>query len=289
MAVPGYTFEGKQKFFKAANGCWQPTYGNTPKGASQCGAPVWQSRHNGLGWYEVDEGWVMVPKGEGKGVTTNKNLDKQRRCNTCGGQFHWRTMKASWETVYPDDATKQNAGTFAEAEDIKRGRVYTRKWHTCVPCYAKELGVPENEAKRRLIKNRSDKSMARTVAYEYAKQHVQSTFEFLGVELDGEDLRRAEEACHHGDPKPSDMRKGPAAVWLPEATDIRKRALESDSNRSKKAQKKVAIRMKIDTLEEVFGPAIDLLRMKDSDEQSAVDHAKRLEALRTSLQHSRRA
>ena len=120
--------------------------------------------------------------------------------------------------------------------------------------------------------------MARTAAYEYAKQHVQNTFEFFGVELDGEDLRLAEEACHHGDPKPSDMWKGPAAVSLPEATGMRKRALEPDSNRSKKAQKKAAIRMKIDTLEQIFGPAIDLLATKDQDDKEAVKHAKRLEA-----------
>ena len=275
MAVPGNTVEaGQVTFIKLQNGYWKPTYGKPFEGELQHGAPVWQSRHDRPGWYEVDEGWVLVPKG----VTTDKNLDKQRQCKTCGRQFHWRTMKASWETVYTDPGALKRAGTSDEAEDIKTGRVYTRKWHTCVSCYAQELGVTENQAKEQLIKNRSEKSTARTAAYEKAKQHVQSTFEFLGVELDGEDLRRAEEACHHGDPKPSDMRKGPAAVSLPEATGKRKRALDPDSNRSKKAQKKLAIRMKIDTLEQIFGPAIDLLRMKDLDERAAVEHAQRLKA-----------
>ena len=265
MAVPGNTLEaGQITFIQTANGHWQPTYGKPVESQLQRGAPVWQSRHNRPGWYEIDEGWLVIPKGEGKDDVTNKDFARLRKCHKCGDHHHWRSMKASWETVYTDEEAKRNKGTRAEAKDIENGRVYTRKWHTCVPCYATELGVSQDEAKKLLIENRSKKSMARTIAYEYAKNHVQSTFEFLGFEVEGEDLRRAEEACHSGNT---------AAVSLK-----RKRALTPDSNRSKKAQKKVAIRMKINTLAQIFGPAIDLLRTKTVDEEEAVKHAKRLRA-----------
>ena len=158
---------------------------------------MWQTRKGRPGWYEVDEGWIRIPKGEGKGVS--KNEAQRRECYNCGDLFHWRTMKMRSTIVYTSDAARSNAGTLAERDDIKYGRQYTRKWHTCLACWASELDLSENEAKKLLIENRSQKSVERSLAYQHAKSHIQSTFEFLGYELEGEDLSQAEETCRLGD------------------------------------------------------------------------------------------
>ena len=246
------------------NGIWQPTYGNLSDIGVPAGAPVWQTRKGRPGWYEVDEGWIRIPKGEGKGAS--KHDAQRRECYKCGDLFHWRTMKMRSTIVYTSDAARSNAGTLAERDDIECGRQYTRKWHTCLACWASELHLSENEAKKLLIENRSQKSVERSLAYQHAKSHIQSTFEFLGYELEGEDLSQAEETCRLSD--------SPAGFAL--ATTKKPRVADPNSNRSKKKAAKMHIRMKITTLEQIFSPAIDLLRIKDGDEKKAIEHTMRL-------------
>ena len=108
MAVASNTFEGGHiSFTQTLNGSWQPTYGKLLEGEVQRGAPVWQSRRGRAGWFEVDEGWILIPKGEGKGVVTEKDFVQLRKCYKCDKTFHWRAMKVSWETIYADDAAKE--------------------------------------------------------------------------------------------------------------------------------------------------------------------------------------
>ena len=268
-------------FTQDPNGIWQPAYGNLSENEVPAGAPVWQTRKGRPGWYEVDEGWIRIPKGEGKGVSTNEA--QRRECYQCGKLFHWRSMKAQWQIVYTSDAARRNAGTAAECDDIKCGRQYKRKWHTCLACWALELGLPPNEAKKLLIENRSQKSVQRNLAYQHAKKHIQSTFEFLGYQLEGEDLSQAKETCIDGfecaiaDPTraASSLREAaPAGFAL--ATTKKPRMADPNSNRTKKRAAKMHIRMKITTLEEIFSPAIDLLRVKDDDESKATLHTMRL-------------
>ena len=274
-------------FTQGPNGIWQPAYGNLSALEVPEGAPVWQTREGRPGWYEVDEGWIRIPKGEGKGVS--KNEAQRRECYKCGVLFHWRTMKMKSEIVYTSEAARRNAGTLAECDDIKYGRQYTRKWHTCLGCWASELCVSENEAKRMLIGNRSHKSVARSLAYQHAKSHIQSTFEFLGYVLEGDDLTCAEETRRLGDTldgfdpvivdperAASSLREAaPAGFAL--AISKKPRMADPNSNRSKKKAVKMRIRMKITTLEQVFSPAIDLLRVKNADEKKATAHAMRLQ------------
>ena len=93
-------------FTQDSNGVWQPAYGNVSEIEVQPGAPVWQSREGRPGWFEVDEGWIRIPKGEGKGAF--KNLAQQRECYNCHDLFHWRTMKMRSKIVFTTETARRN-------------------------------------------------------------------------------------------------------------------------------------------------------------------------------------
>ena len=76
-AANSSTGHGGVYFTQAPNGIWQPRTGKLSEAQVQHGAPAWQSREGRPGWYEVDEGRLRIPKGEGKGVT-EKGLVQQR-------------------------------------------------------------------------------------------------------------------------------------------------------------------------------------------------------------------
>ena len=204
---------------------------------------MWQTRKGRPGWYEVDEGLIRIPKGEGKGAS--KNEAQRRECYKCGDLFHWRSTKVRWNIVFTSEAARRHAGTMAERDDIRCGRQYTRKWHTCLACWASELGIPENEARKRLIEKRSHKSAERPLAYQHAKSHIQSTFELLGYQLEGEDLSQAEETCRLGDsldgfecaiadPTAASSLREAAPAGFASATTEKPRMADPHSNRSKK-------------------------------------------------------
>ena len=210
-------------FTQAANGIWLPRYVKLSEMQIQRGAPVWQSRADRSGWFEVDEGKVDVTESK----QDEKNFIQQRQCYRCGERFHWRTMKMRSETVYTSKTARRNAGTSAECEDIKWGRQYTRKWHTCLSCYAYELGMAKHEAKKILIQNRSAKMVARaevhkekkiqkrsstmsawTTSYQHRESNRWNTSECREFEHEGFHPECPHEIWHSGDSDLTDFRWG---------------------------------------------------------------------------------
>ena len=211
-------------FTQAANGIWLPRYVKLSEVQVQRGAPVWQSREDRSGWFEVDEGKVDVPESN----QSEKNFIQQRQCYKCREKFHWRTMKMRSETVYTSVTARKNAGTSAECEDIKWGRQYTRKWHTCLSCYAYELGMAKHEAKKILIQNRSAKMVTRaevhkekriqkhssttsgwTTTYQHGQSNRWNTSECREFEHEGFHPEYPHEISHSRDSELTDFRWGP--------------------------------------------------------------------------------
>ena len=205
------------------DGIWLPRYVKLSEVQVQRGAPVWQSREGRSGWFEVDEGKIDVPESE----QNEKTFIQQRECYKCREMCHWRTMKMRSEIVYTNETARRNAGTSAEYEDIKWGRQYTRKWHTCLTCYACELGMSNQEAKAILIQNRSAKGVARTEAhkekqiqkrsstmstrtstYQHEERNRWNTSESHEFEHEGFHPQCAHEICHSGDSDLTDFRWG---------------------------------------------------------------------------------
>ena len=249
-------------FVQTAVGMWQPRYGDLSQVEVQAGAPTWQVRAGRPGFFEVDEG-RLVPAGEASSIT-DKDLAQQRKCCECDARFHWRTMKMSWETVYTCDTARRNAGTVAECEDVKRGRQYRRKWHTCLPCYAQKRHMTEQEAKKILMQNRSPKMLARAATYQHVERYILSTEDGTAETSDAARLMASSAGS-------SLLEIAPARLPLANGKKQVAPGLQADprSNKSKKAMRRKLIRVKIETMAQTIGRAIDQIQVKNEDENQA--------------------
>ena len=249
-------------FVQSANGMWQPKYGDLSKIKVQSGAPIWQVRAGRPGWFEVDEGRLVLT-GEANGIT-DKELVQQRQCCECNRRTHWRSMKMSWETVYTCDEARSNAGTVAEREDVERGRQYRRKWHTCLPCYAEALQTSEQEAKKILMQNRSPKMLDRTAIYQKVKKHIFSTEDGTPEMSDAARLMASSAES-------SLLQIAPARLPLVNGKMQVAPGLQANpaSNKTKKAARRNLIRLNIQTMAETFAVATDSIDVKNEDENQA--------------------
>ena len=249
-------------FVQSADGVWQPKYGDLSKIEVQSGAPLWQVRAGKPGWFEVDEG-RLAPAGEANSAT-DKDLVQQRKCCQCDQRFHWRTMKMSWETVYTCDTARRNAGTIAEYEDVKCGRQYRRKWHTCLPCYAQERVMSEQEAKKILMQNRSSKMLARAATYQHVKKYILSTEDGTAETSDAARLMASSAESSLLEIAPA---RHPSANGKKQVAP----GLQADprSNKSKKAMRRKLIRVQIETMAQTVGSVNNQIQVKNEDENQA--------------------
>ena len=93
-------------------------------------------------------------------------------------------MKAFRVTVFAAPEARDRADTAAERGDVKDGTQKDEYTHTCEACWASENSMTSEEARRDIKGTRTQKQIARATSWAYAKEHVQMTFEFLGIETE---------------------------------------------------------------------------------------------------------
>ena len=123
-------------------------------------------------------------------INSPEDAHKLRQCKACGAHDLWRRMEYHYETVCTTDEAAERQGTMAEKDDLRTGKQYGNYTYTCAKCVSERDKITLQEAHRQIKQPRTNKSIARSQAFEHALKNVQETFIHLLVHRLREHPRR---------------------------------------------------------------------------------------------------
>ena len=222
-----------------------------------------------------DLGLVLKVSRKQKPPQDHQTRKCQRNLPGCLRTDHWRRMKA--DAVYdwtPDVSSR--AGTMAEKEDVRDGKQKINYVYTCVHCVARDKEMSIVDARRFIKQKPTEKKIARVEAWVHARTYVQRTFHFLGVVPD-DDAKSDSGVSVDSTMAPDDDDGVSVASDLSTAASMTSTLPDFNSNRQRKKAMRKKAAMEFNSMKQLFGPVLWILKLKSEDMDEAVEAAKKFQ------------